>query len=125
MMFGKWTDNTGKRHTGKGILEIYDSVYCPICLENKRGISQPNCDHKLCIDCFKRCYYGDDDLENQPKFPYTDIEDEYYDDQDNSKWEIDYPLIKKYNEDWNIWDDNKQSKYNNENYLKSCSLCRK
>jgi hypothetical protein len=88
----------------------------------------PKCDHKLCIDCFKRCYYGDDDLEakeNEPQFPYPDIEDEYYDDQDNSRWEIDYPLIEKYNKDWNEWDNNKQSKYNTENYLRMCTLCRK
>ena len=26
--------------------------------ENKRGISQPNCEHTLCIGCFKRCHYG-------------------------------------------------------------------
>lgn len=42
----------------------------------KRSVSQPNCEHTLCINCFKRCYYG----ENEPTFPYPDIEDEYYDD---------------------------------------------
>ncbi len=128
MTFGEWTEANGKKHTGKGILDISDNVDCPICLENKRGISQPKCDHKLCIDCFKRCYYGDDDLEakeNEPQFPYPDIEDEYYDDQDNSKWKIDYPLIEKYNEDWNAWDDNKRIKYNTEDYLRICALCRK
>ena len=54
MLFGTW----GESHTGKGILRISNNLECPICLENKRGISQPNCEHTLCIDCFKRCHYG-------------------------------------------------------------------
>ena len=54
MLFGTW----GESHTGKGILGISNNLECPICLENKRGISQPNCEHTLCIDCFKRCHYG-------------------------------------------------------------------
>ena len=52
MMFGTWGSQTGK-----GILEINDNLECPICLEVKRGISQPRCEHTLCIDCFKKCYY--------------------------------------------------------------------
>jgi len=80
------------------------------------GISQPNCEHTTCIDCFKRCHYGDD-TENEPKFPYPDIEDEYYDNEENPKWDNDYPLIKKYNEDWNKWDDEKNQKYVNAEYL--------
>ena len=119
--FGTW----GESHTGKGILEISDNLECPICLEKKRGISQPNCEHTICINCFKRCYYGDDDTENEPKFPYLDIEDEYYENPENPKFDNDYPLIKKYNEDWNKWDDNNQNKYNNEENLSKCSLCRK
>ncbi len=54
MLFGTW----GESNTGKGILEINNNLECPICLENKRGISQPNCEHTLCIGCFKRCHYG-------------------------------------------------------------------
>ena len=56
------------------VLEISDKVECPICLENKRSISQPNCDHTLCIECFKRCLYGD--WGGKPAFPYPDIEEE-------------------------------------------------
>ena len=100
---------------------------CPICLEVKHSISQPNCEHTLCIECFKRCYYGDNDTENEPKFPYPDIENEYYDNQENPKLDYDllYPLIKKYNEDWNKWDDEKNQKYENEENLQKCPLCRK
>lgn len=57
MLFGTW-ESQGMQYTGKGILEISDNLECPICLDKKRGISQPNCDHTLCINCFKRCHYG-------------------------------------------------------------------
>ena len=122
MMFGTWGTQTGK-----GILDISDNIECPICLEVKRSISQPKCDHTLCIECFKRCYYGDDDTENEPKFPYPDIEDEYFDDddQENPKWENDYPLIKIYNAEWNKWNDKREEKHVNESNLRVCPLCRK
>jgi len=105
--------------------EISDNVDCPICFEKKRGLKYPNCNHKICVDCYKRCYYGDNNRENEPKFPYpSDIEDEYDSDQYNVKWETEYPLIKKWNDEWNEWDDNRQYKYHDENYLRICSLCR-
>ena len=119
IMFGTWGN-----HRGKGILEISDNLDCPICLENKRSITQPICEHTICIECFKRSYYGDDDAENEPIFPYPDIEDEYHDDQDNKKWETDYRLIKIFNEEWNKWDDEKNKKYKDEEYLRKCCLCR-
>ena len=55
--------------TDKEILEISDNLECPICLENKRIISQPNCNHKICINCFRQCYYGDDNDEYEPEAP--------------------------------------------------------
>ena len=122
MMFGTWGTQTGK-----GILDISDDLECPICLEVKRSISQPNCEHTTCIDCFKRCHYGDDDTENEPKFPYPDIEDKYYNDNLNNRleWENKYPLIKKWNEDWDKWDYNKQNKYESEENIRNCPLCRR
>jgi hypothetical protein len=120
---------TGKKykHFGKGdgYLEIKDNIECPICLEIKRGIVQPRCEHFLCIECFKRCYYGDQNREGEPQFPYPEIEDEYYEDQRNTKWDIDYPLIKIHNEEWNEWDDKQIEKFNREKYLRKCSICRK
>lgn len=79
IMFGTWGhgENT---HIGKGTLEIRDNLECPICLEIKRSISQPRCEHTLCISCFKRCYFGDDNSEGEPEFPYPEIFDEYQDD---------------------------------------------
>jgi hypothetical protein len=52
------------------------------------------------------------------------MEDEYYDDAENIKW-INYPLIKLYNEEWNKWDDTKKQKYEQEENLRKCPICRK
>jgi hypothetical protein len=113
MMFGTWES------------EMSNNLECPICLEIKECISQPRCNHSLCIGCFKRCYYGDKNIDREPIFPYPDIEDEYYDDIENIKWVNDYPLIKIYNEEWNKWDDENTKKYENEKNLRICSICRK
>ncbi len=94
-------------------------------MEFKKCISQPSCEHSVCIDCFKRCYYGDENREAEPIFPYSDVEDEYYDDENNPKWDNDYPLIKIYNEEHNKWEDKKTEKYEKEEYLRHCPLCRK
>ena len=69
MMFGTW----GNTHIGKGILEINNKLECPICLEIKICISQPRCEHSVCVDCFKRCYYGHKNRDGEPIFPYSDI----------------------------------------------------
>jgi hypothetical protein len=106
-------------------LEVSSNLECPVCLEVKECISQPRCSHSSCISCFKRCYYGDRNIDEQPIFPYPDIEDEYYDDQENIKWANDYPLIKIYNEEWNKWDDKRNEKYEQEEYLRCCPICRK
>ncbi len=116
MMFGTWGNNIGK-----GNLEISDNLECPICLENKLCISQAKCDHSLCIKCFKRCYYG----KGEPIFPYdNNIEDEYYADQKNPKWGKDYPLIKIFNKELDKWEDEREEKYDSEEYLRKCPLCR-
>jgi hypothetical protein len=108
-----------------GTLKTTNNVECPICLETTECISQPGCNHSLCISCFKRCYYGDQNIEGKPIFPYPDIEEEYYEDTENIKWENDYPLIKMYSEEDMNWEDAKQTKYENEKNLRSCCLCRK
>jgi hypothetical protein len=124
--FGTWTYSDGIRtikHTGKGILDTKENIECPICLECSKGISQPNCNHYICINCFKRCYYGD--VSDCPQFPYPEVEDEYYEDQENSKWADSYPLIKLYDEAYDIWYYNHFEKYEKEDYLRKCPLCRK
>ena len=133
MMFGTWGI-----YTGKGILDISDNIECPVCLEVKRSISQPNCEHTICIDCFKRCYYGDDDIENEPQFPYPkDIEAKYWEEDTevgnfpeitHLRWPNnfykEYPLIEVWNEEVNKWEDEKNQKHENEKNLQKCPLCR-
>jgi len=107
-----------------GVLNSIENVECPICFEIKIGISQPNCEHTLCIECFKRCYYGEE-IEG-PRFPYSDeIWNEYDEDQDNEKWDIEYPLIKTWNQECNQIENNKILQYENESHLRLCPLCRK
>ena len=125
MMFGEWTEKGGIKHYGKGELEIADNIECPICLEIKRGVSQPKCEHSVCINCFKRCYYGEEDEDNDPLFPYPDIEDEYYNDRENPKWDIEYPLIKQWDLLCDKWEEDKDIKYGNEEHLRKCPICRK
>jgi hypothetical protein len=119
---GKYLCTNCDMHFGK-ILEKSDNIECPICFENKRGISLPKCNHYICIDCLKRCYHGDES--GEPIFPYPDIEDKYFEDTENPIWASDYPLISLYNENWDNWENNKQEKYGNEENLRKCPLCRK
>ena len=120
MIFGNWM-NKAESFIEKGVLKFCDSDReCPICLDVKPSIFQPRCKHTLCIDCFKRCYYGD--KLDKPEFPYPDVEDEYYMTVLNAKWNIDYPLIKNYLEDYDKWED---KRYENESQLRKCCLCRK
>ena len=94
-------------------LVFKNEVECPICFETRRGITLPNCEHAICIECFRDCYYGKYD---EPDFPYSkDIEEEYeeyggmreeygeYDDlYDAPKSFLDkYPLIREYEEECN------------------------
>lgn len=115
MMFGTWGDQTGK-----GELEVRDDLECPICLNIRRSISQPNCDHFTCIPCFKRCYYGEDF--EYPQFPYPEIQDEYEEDQTNPKW---YPLIQIYDRVWDAVDQKKWAQMEEEENLRRCPMCRR
>lgn len=117
MMFGTW--GTQKC---KGLLNTSDNIECPVCLEHKNGISYPRCDHMVCIDCFKRCMYGDDT--GQPIFPYPDIEDDYDEKQEEPKWKTDYPLIALYQIDCDNWEANKNKKYERDSNLRLCPVCR-
>uniref|UniRef100_A0A6C0AE39 Uncharacterized protein n=1 Tax=viral metagenome TaxID=1070528 RepID=A0A6C0AE39_9ZZZZ len=59
MSFGSWKSGETEKK-GKGELAQHENVECIICLENKLCVEQPCCDHKICVNCFKRCYYGED-----------------------------------------------------------------
>jgi len=125
----KWIFNTNKdtclncRLCFNGKLTFYDSVECPVCLENKPGVKQINCDHKICIDCFKRCQYGQSTP--QPPFPYSEeIEDEYEENHHDPRW-VNDPLIKKYNEAWAEYEAMRNINDAKEKSLRLCGICRK
>jgi hypothetical protein len=126
ILFGTWGNpENGWGNNGKGVLDVIENLDCMICLETKTGISLPKCTHYICIDCFKRCYYG----EPYPPFPYPEIQLEYYDDIEqndipNPKWAKDYPLIAVYDEEWEICE-NKNSSRTLDDPLSRCPLCRK
>tara|TARA_B100000683_G_scaffold201148_1_gene194443 strand:+ start:147 stop:527 length:381 start_codon:yes stop_codon:yes gene_type:complete len=62
MLFGAWG-----QQTGKGVLDFEDNLECPICLKENQGcVSYPRCDHKVCIPCYKKSFFVDEDeVENQ------------------------------------------------------------
>jgi hypothetical protein len=106
-----------------GKLTFYDLVECPVCFEEKPGVKQVRCEHKICIDCFKRCNYGGEYIP-QPEFPYSgEIEDEYDNNPDDDKWK-EYPLIKKYKEEWVLYELTKDETYRREKSLRICGICR-
>lgn len=108
-------------------LKFGDNIECPICLETQRCVTQPKCDHFICIDCFKRCYHGEDD-KTEPKFPFPEIEDEYFDDFENDtnpKWSQYQFDISVWNEQCEEWDYQQMIKYENEEHLHHCCICRK
>lgn len=107
-----------------GNLKFTENIECPICLETKMGVKQLNCEHNVCVDCFKRCHYSRDYIP-QPQFPYSrEIEDEYDNSRDDIRW-INDPLIQKYNEDWELYEIKVDETYENEASLRVCPLCRK
>ena len=105
-------------------LVFKNDVECPVCFETKRGITLPNCEHAICIECFRDCYYGPDF--DEPDFPYSkDIEEEYEEygglcDTPKSFLEQ-YPLIYEYEEECN-------RRYDRQKDMTSvnsrCPLCR-
>ena len=125
MSFGTWrNEEQGVYKTGKGELSFVGDTECPVCLKVEPSVTLPNCDHSMCIECFKRCHFGD--RSGEPEFPYSEaIDEEYEDDPENIKWKTHFPLIEKWDRQWKKWDDNRQYKYDNENNLRLCPLCRK
>ena len=100
---------------GQKIIEDdHKSLYCPICLdENTDNVVIPYCNlHNVCKKCFENMAYGIY-TSNEPEFPYDEkIED------DPDKF-IHDPLIKKYNEEYNIYLDKIDSTKQH-----NCPMCR-
>ena len=132
MFFGEWTSTgtdsktLGQGKSREGVLQFSDALLeCPVCLELKTSVAHPRCDHFVCIDCFKRCYYGDPDESGKPTFPYPEVEAEYYDTRDAAEWKNGmYPLLALFEYADDLWDTLRAYKYETEEYLRVCPLCR-
>ena len=74
----------------KDKLTFKNDIECPICLEVKRGVTNINCEHYICIDCFKTCHWIPE--EEIPPFPFDREKEEDYD-ENPEKYEND-PAIK-------------------------------
>ncbi len=110
---------------GKNLAFPEEPQECPICLETKPSVVQPNCSHTVCIDCFKRSRFNGPPRTGEPQFPYPDLEDEYFETGNESSNPMFFdPLVMKYNEDWNRWDNAWQESYTREGNLRKCPMCR-
>jgi len=121
ILFGDWK-NGGKY--GDAQLKFIDNNECPICLETKRGVSYPRCNHYICLDDMKRIFYGEDTEE--PPFPYPELEDDFdmSSGKNKEKYDCDTVIQKWLNECSEIADFS-NNKYENEEYLRKCPICRR
>jgi hypothetical protein len=96
---------------------------CPVCMETTMCVVQPNCEHAMCISCFKRCWNGAPHPE-QPPFPYPEREEEYESLECPSELHHD-PLVIAWNNELTRQDDEMSARYEAEGNLRKCPLCRK
>ena len=64
-------------------------VECPVCLETRRCVEQPNCKHALCPECYENIYCTKE-IE-LPEFPFPELRHAYGEENDDgrltgSKW---------------------------------------
>lgn len=124
LLFGEWRG-------GRGRLSKTDGAFtCPACSRSDMvGISQPNCDHYTCEECFRNAYYpmeiaGSADRDGEPQFPYSvEEEREYYANSDDPKWRND-PIIMQYNADWYNWDNQRRREPIEEDLQYCCPICK-
>ena len=83
---------------------IKESEECPICLETKRTIELPTCDHRVCLECCKTIYFGKSEKKNIPIHP-NEINFNTY----SSKWP--YEILAKDEE-------NNEDEENDEKFIK-------
>ena len=100
-------------------LQFIDNHECPICMETERCVKFINCNHYVCIQDFKRMFYGNQS--DEPKFPYPDLEDDYY---ENIKKYVEDPNVIKWTKEWHNWSYLEDLHYESEQYLRKCSICR-
>lgn len=69
-MFGNWRNRKEALHIE------YSNKPCQVCSYIGKTVLRPTCEHHICINCFRKAYFGIDP--EIPKFPYPDREFEYY-----------------------------------------------
>jgi hypothetical protein len=116
-----------KMNLGKDLTFPAEDQECPICFETKPSVVQPNCDHSVCIECFKRMRVDGPPRTGEPQFPYPDREDEYFDHdpfQPPHPLETD-PLVIRFHRDHERWEEEWSQRRAAEENLRKCPLCRK
>jgi hypothetical protein len=84
----------------KKIDTIVDDFECPVCLENKKALEMPQCNHKVCLDCYKAIYFGKSEYEktdcpNLPEWTYELQMDEEGEIIDNEKENEHYKFLRE------------------------------
>jgi hypothetical protein len=96
---------------------------CQICSSQKvDAIKRLNCDHALCLTCFKKAHYGEPPV--KPVFPYEKkIELEYLENEWDPRWNND-PLIKKYQADYSAWVEKLHANFKECDPMRTCAVCK-
>jgi hypothetical protein len=69
-LFGSW------RNRKQTLIIDEIEKTCPLCLIKNKIVYRPDCEHYLCVNCFRKVYLGIELL--KPVFPFPDREIEYY-----------------------------------------------
>jgi hypothetical protein len=123
--FGTW-DKMPNGNVGKGTLEMIDNMKCSCCQKDGICISQPYCDHSLCVECFKNRYgYNWKYHIEKPAFPYSQSVLNKYNNleyqKDIQNYENKYPLIVEYNYAYENWESERIKAY--EKIKKISEIC--
>jgi hypothetical protein len=112
--------NFGDWESTKGILELKNDEFCCICLDTTRCVKFTQCDHYICINDFKRCFYGEPRVD-PPLFPYPELRNDY--NLNKTRYKND-PVIIKYHKDYQTWENHYDTKFSSEEHIRRCPLCR-
>ena len=102
-------------------LNILSDTLCSVCRKNGPGVKRINCEHIMCLSCFKHAYYGED--VERPVFPYSKkVEIEYLENKCENKWANDI-LIIKYEAEYETWIHILEEVFRKNEVLRKCKEC--
>jgi hypothetical protein len=104
-------------------LVFLENTNCQVCsVEATTAVKRFECNHALCLTCFKKAHYGDPPP--RPAFPYEkNLELEYLENEWDPKWSQD-PLIKKYHFDYSAWVEKLHTNFKECDPMRSCAECK-